>query len=331
MEVYMKEFLKQNWFVAVIAVFFLGISIFYAYDQNKDNLPSKTVGGKDVVFSVEDTDFPADELYDELYKTYGKSELFLNFYMGVIDANVEETEELTNQINGAVSQTVSYYTNYYGYGLEYLNQLAKYYYGYPDFPTYVKYQIKAEKLYSDYISQHADEYVTEEFITKHNPRVISYCLIKFDDPHNPTAAEMDRLNAAKTAWESEYTAETFNEFAIKYSEDASTASSGGKLGYVDDNSSLVDAFLKTALTLEENEVSKWIFDENYGYFLIKCDSKDYQDYAADPNFLSTVLTDNANLANEIVWQYAKSANITFIDEEVKAYILQQLNISEDGE
>ncbi len=327
----MKEFLKQNWFVAVIALFFIGISIYYAYDQNKDNLPNKVVDGKDVVFSVDDTNFTADELYDELYKTYGKSELFLKFYMGVIDANVEETEELKSQINNAVTQTVSYYTNYYGYGLDYLNQLAKYYYGYPDFPSYVEYQIKAEKLYSGYIKEHAQEYVTEEFIAKHSPRVISYCLIKFDDPKNPTAEETSRLNAAQQAWTNEYSVEKFAEFAMKYSEDASTAGDGGLLGYVDDNSSLVDAFLKAALDLEEGQVSEWIFDENYGYFLIKCDSKNYEDYATDPNFLSTVLTDNANLANEIVWKYAQGANITFVDDSVKEYIMQQLNVDKDGE
>ncbi|NLZ75989.1 MAG: hypothetical protein GX914_05735 [Erysipelotrichia bacterium] len=327
----MKEFLKQNWFVAVIALFFIGISIYYAYDQNKDNLPSKVVDGKDVVFSVDDTNVTADELYDELYKTHGKSELFLKFYMGVIDANVEETTELKNQIDSAISQTVSYYTNRYGYGLEYLNQLAKYYYGYPDFPSYVEYQIKAEKLYSIYIKEHAQEYVTEEFIAKHNPRVISYCLIKLDDPKKPTAEETSRLDAAKQAWANEYNVENFAEFAMKYSEDASTASGGGVLGYVDDKSSLVDAFLKVALSLEEGQVSDWVFDENYGYFLIKCDSKNYEDYAADPNFLSTVLTDNPNLANEIIWKYAQSANITFVDDSVKEYIMQQLNVDKDGE
>ncbi|MDI9540217.1 MAG: peptidylprolyl isomerase [Bacillota bacterium] len=327
----MKDFLKQNWFVAVIALFFTAISIFYAYDQNKDNLPNKVVDGKDVVFSVDDTNFTADELYDELYKTYGQSELFLKFYMGVIDANVEETEELKDQINGAVSQTVSYYTNYYGYGLEYLNQLARYYYGYPDFPSYVEYQIKAEVLYSEYIGKHAEKYVTEEFVAQHNPRVISYCLIKMDDPANPTADETDRLNAAKKAWENEYTVETFGDFAMHYSEDPSTAGNGGKLGYIDNNSALVDAFLKVALALEDGQVSEWIFDETYGYFLIKCDSVNYEDYATDPNFLSTVLTDNANLANEIVWEYAQNANITFIDETVKQYIMQQLNVDKDGE
>lgn len=323
----MKKFLKENWFVAVIAVFFIGISIYYAYDQNKDNLPSKVVDGKDVVVSADDYNVTADDLYSELYKTYGKNKLFLSFYKAVVDANVETTEELQEQINSAISQTVSYYTNYYGYGITYLNQIAKQYYGYNDFTDYVTYQMKGEKLYSAYIEEHVDEFVTDEFIANNKPHVISYCLIKMDDPKNPTADDLLRLEAAKKAYSEEYGPETFADFAKKYSEDASTVEEGGKLGYVDVNSSLVKEFLDTALSLNSGEVSDWIFNENYGYFLIKCDSTDFADYKADANFISTILTSNDNLSNIIVWKYAENANVTFADEDVKDYIMSQLKVN----
>ena len=171
----MKKFLKENWFVAVIALFFVSISIYYAYDQNKDNLPAKTVNGKDVVATVDDVVFTADDLYDTMYKTYGKNQLFLAFYKGVIDSNVEVTSEMKDQINSSVSQTVSYYQTYYGYGIEYLNQLAKQYYGYNTFTEYVEYSIKSEKLYSTYIEEHVSDFVTDEFVEKNKPRVVSYC------------------------------------------------------------------------------------------------------------------------------------------------------------
>ena len=326
----MKKFLKENWFVAVIALFFVSISIYYAYDQNKDNLPAKTVNGKDVVATVDDVVFTADDLYDTMYKTYGKNQLFLAFYKGVIDSNVEVTSEMKDQINSSVSQTVSYYQTYYGYGIEYLNQLAKQYYGYNTFTEYVEYSIKSEKLYSTYIEEHVSDFVTDEFVEKNKPRVVSYCLIKMEDPKNPTDNDLSRLQAAKGAWSSEFNVDTFAEFAKKYSEDDSTASTGGVLGYVDVNSSLVDAFLQTALQLEENEVSDWIFDENYGYFLIKCDSTKYDDYKTDANFISTILSANENLSNEIIWKYAQDANVTFANDEIKDYILEQLNVeSED--
>ena len=237
---------------------------------------------------------------------------------------------MKDQINSSVSQTVSYYQTYYGYGIEYLNQLAKQYYGYNTFTEYVEYSIKSEKLYSTYIEEHVSDFVTDEFVEKNKPRVVSYCLIKMEDPKNPTDNDLSRLQAAKDAWSSEFNVDTFAEFAKKYSEDDSTASTGGVLGYVDVNSSLVDAFLQTALQLEENEVSDWIFDENYGYFLIKCDSTKYDDYKTDANFISTILSANENLSNEIIWKYAQDANVTFANDEIKDYIMDQLNVeSED--
>jgi hypothetical protein len=63
----MKEIIKKNWFVAVVAVLFVCMAIFFAYDQNKDNLPGKKVNGKDVVFSIGGEDFIADDLHGEYY------------------------------------------------------------------------------------------------------------------------------------------------------------------------------------------------------------------------------------------------------------------------
>ncbi|MGN1399224.1 MAG: peptidylprolyl isomerase [Erysipelotrichaceae bacterium] len=326
----MKKFLKENWFVAVIALFFISISIYYAYDQNKDNLPAKTVNGKDVVATVDDVALTADDLYDKMYKTYGKNQLFLAFYKGVIDSNVEVTSEMESEINSSISQTVSYYQTYYGYGIDYLNLLTQQYYGYNTFSEYVEYSIKSEKLFSTYIEEHADEFVTDEFVSENKPRVVSYCLIKMEDPENPTDDDLSRLQTAQQAWQNEFTAETFAEFAKLYSEDESTAAEGGVLGYIDVNSSLVDAFLEAALQLDEHEVSEWIFDENYGYFLIKCDSTQYEDYKTDANFISTILYSRDNLSNEIVWQYAQDANVKFANDDLKNYIMEQLNVeSED--
>ena len=38
----MLEFIKKQWFLSLIAVLLLGTIGFYVYDQNKDNLPSKS-------------------------------------------------------------------------------------------------------------------------------------------------------------------------------------------------------------------------------------------------------------------------------------------------
>ena len=63
----MIEKLKENWFVVLVAVILIAAVGYYTYDTNKGKLPGKKVDGKDVVASIGDTDFFADDLYLELY------------------------------------------------------------------------------------------------------------------------------------------------------------------------------------------------------------------------------------------------------------------------
>jgi len=325
----MKKFVKENWFVVLIAVFFIGISIFFAYDQHKDDLPGKKVGGKDVAYSVDDQNVTMDDFYNGLYKAYGKDLIVQKFTDAVLDNAVKTTDELKQE---AQSYT-DYYTQMYAQygGLSYLNQVAAQY-GYPDFTTYMLYSIKSRNLSNDYIAEHLNEYATADFINEYNPRTVSYCLIKFEDPANPTADELARLQKAQEAWASDkYTEANFNEFAIAFSEDASTASNGGKLGYLDAKTTdLVEEFTKAAVELKSGEVSEWVKSDHYGYFLIKCDSTNVEDFKDDSSFVSRILEANANAANEIVWAAAQKAGVKFEDKEIEKYILQELGIgSED--
>lgn len=323
----MAKFLKENWFVGIIAVFFIAISIYFAYDQNKDNLPGKKVNGKQIVFQVDDKNFSADDVYDDLYKTYSSDKLFITFFKTLCDEKVKTTDELKTKVENQVQSTISYYQNYYGYGEDYLNYMAQYY-GYNDFRDYVFYNLKGQDVYSEYIKANMDTLVTDEFINENKPRIISYCLIKMDDPANPTADETARLQAAQEAWANWN--QDFAEFAKKYSEDSSTASDGGKLGYVDKNSSLVEAFLSAALQLQSGEISDWVFDENYGYFLIKCDSTNVDDFKDSDDFLNGILNSKEDFQAEIIWNVAQQSGFK-ASEEITEKIKEYLGISEESE
>ena len=91
----MLKFIKENWFVALVAAFFLIISVYFAYDQNKGKLPGKTVGGKQVVFSVDDKNFTADDYYDDLDNYYvdddfDKDQLTEDLSDGISEADFAE-------------------------------------------------------------------------------------------------------------------------------------------------------------------------------------------------------------------------------------------------
>jgi len=82
----MLAVIKRQRFVVLVAVLLCAIIVFFVYDQNKDNLPSKSVGGKDVVFTVADTDVTTDEFYSELYKQYGISAVYMFLEKAIVDS-----------------------------------------------------------------------------------------------------------------------------------------------------------------------------------------------------------------------------------------------------
>jgi len=321
----MKNFLKQNWFVGLVALFFVCISIWFAYDQHKNDLPTKTVNGLEVVYSVDDVNVTADEVYEDLYKSYGEYLIGKQFSDIILDTAVETTSELKAEATEYYEYYDSLYSTYYGSG--YIDALAKSY-GYSDGTSYFLYILKSRQIVSKYITEHSEEYITEEFLAKYNPKTISYVLIKFEDPANPTEEELARLKAAQEAWESDkYSADNFADFAIAFSEDSSTASGGGVLGYFDnETTNLVEDFKNAALKLTAGEVSEWTFSKDYGYFLIKCNSTNANDFLDDATLCSRVISYYENASNEIIWHYAQQAGTTFADEKVKAYICEQLGI-----
>ena len=327
----MSKFIKENWFVALIAVFFLVISVYFAYDQNKGKLPGKTVGGKQVVFSVDDTNFTADDYYDELSKSYKEAELVKAFRNTLLDEAYKTTDDFKDEVKAQWQNTISYYETYYGYGQSYLDQIAQYYYGYDSFYDYVFYSLKADKVYSEYINAHLNELVTDEFIEKYQPRIVRYVVIAMGKPAEPTEDELKKLNDAKEAWASgEYSAANFADFAKKYSTD-SGAQSGGLFGYLDKNTSGIDqTFLDTAFATKVGEVSDWTYSEKFGYYLIYVESTDVKDFKDESGLHDTLMTINENLANEILWAKAQELNVKFADDEIKDIIMKNLDLNKES-
>ena len=329
----MVEKLKEYWFPLLIGIFFVCITIYFAYDQNKGKLPGKTVGGQQIVFSVDDENFSADQIYDELSKTYYEDRVYTMFHTALLDSAVESTDDMIKDVRDRYQYLVSVYSQYYGYDEAYLNTIAQTYYGYDTFYDYLLYSVKTEKLYANYISKHIDELLTDHFKEEHKPRIVSYVVLTMDDPENPTAEESEKLKAAQDAWaSSEYSAENFAEFAEKFSED-SNASNGGRYGYIDSSASNIDEkFKETALSLNEGEVCEWFKSDDFGWFLIKCDSVKADDYKEETDFISAILSENEHLGTDIIWQTAQDLGVKFASEEIEAIVKKNLSIEEsEGE
>ena len=65
----MIDTLKKQWFVVLIALIFIGFTVFIIYDTNKGKLPGKSEYGKDVIATINGKSISADDLYDSMYQT----------------------------------------------------------------------------------------------------------------------------------------------------------------------------------------------------------------------------------------------------------------------
>ncbi len=264
----MSTFLKKNWFVCILAVAFASMSVFYIYDTNKGKLKGKSVNGEDVVYSVNDEDVTTSEFYDSLYKSGGISTVASLFQKAVVNQAVEETTEMKTYAN---TQGPIIEQNYmYQYPTTYKDVLGTTlkslgYSGYDDLKQYLIDYQKLMSLAKDYAKANFDDLQI---------RHISYILVQFsDDSEKSATANEDESSRMQKVDDALASGQSFSVVASEYSEDSSTASSGGRLGTIDKNTSNLDsAFLEAALSLKEGETSDWVYSSNFGFFRIKCDS-----------------------------------------------------------
>lgn len=324
----MGNFLKKNWFVALIAVIFAGISIFYIYDTNKGKLKGKQVNGEDVVYEINGEDVTAAKFYDDLYKTGGSNALLTLFERAVADAGIETTNEIKDTAALQARQVISNFQNSYGSDYQQYLDSALAETGYTDLEEYLITVQKLDRVSADYAKANFNDLKI---------RQISYILVKFEDSENiteePTEDEAARMKAVDDALASG----TFADAAIAHSEDESTAPNGGVLGVIDKNATTLDsAFLEAALALKEGETSDWVRSENFGYFRIMATAATPETLEAnnpdeDP-YLSLVESYDSTLQANAIWAKAQELGVDFKgNTELESEIKSALGIAEETE
>ena len=325
----MKDFIKKNWFIGLIVIIFTGFSIFYIFDTNKGKLKGKKVNGEDVVYSLTDKDVTASEFYDDLYKGNGQSSLISLFERAVVDSGIKTTDEIKDTAEQQSASIISNFQEQYGSAYEaYLNtSLAET--GYTDLVDYLIDQLKVQQLTDNYAKAHFDELQIRD---------INYILLSYETPgspsEEPTEDEQARMKAVDDALAS---GKTFQEVATEFSEDSSTAPSGGSLGVIDKNSQLDAAFLEAALNLKEGETSDWVRSASteFGYFRIYCPACTQatleNTYTEVSPYSSLTSSNDLTLSNQAVWEKAKEIGVDFKGhDDIESYIKDSYGITDDG-
>lgn len=326
----MLNFLKKNWFVSLIVLVFAGFSIFYIYDTNKGKLKGKSVNGEDVVYSVNDEDITISQFYDDLYKSYGSNSIIALFESTVANAGITTTNEIKDAAEQQASSIVASFQSQYGSAYEDYLKSALAETGYTDLVDYLIASEKVNQITADYAKANFDDLKIRD---------ISYILIMYENPgspaESPTADEKARMKAVDDAFAA---GKEFGEIATEFSEDTSTASTGGKLGIIDKNSSLDNAFLEAALALQDGEMtSDWIKStrNDYGYFKIINNASTMatlENAYLDTNpYLELVQTNDATLANKALWAKAQELGVDFNGNEEIEKVIKDYFASEEGE
>lgn len=333
----MRDFLRDNWFVVVIAVVIIGFVSYFIYDSTKYNVSGTTSDGEDVVASTNKGDVTADDLYDEM--SASDSSLLYNLYRNeVVDQSIETTDDLQqdaddlkDQIDSTAEQQVSDYKSYLG------QELAAYgYNGYDELDDYCLMSVKQKEMNRRYVKKHYDD--LKKAVEDQNPRTISIIQISVSDPDNLTSDEQKKKDNIDSA----LSKQSFAKTATAYSED-STASDEGVYGYVDgkttesSSSSLDESVINAALDLKKGETSDWITvtdsDSGTSYlYKVHVDETDLDTIYKSKNdtikdqVLNAFLTDNTGLEYTVVQSYAKKLDIKLsksTKKKINAYIEEQ--------
>ncbi len=326
-----KEILKKFWFVGLIAILFVGFIIIYIVQmiQNQPVVKSpKEVDGNYIVYSINGENYTADEFYSDLYDQYGISTAYDRYERYICNNAVETTSDMET----VATNNAAYLLQQYGEEslTEQMRSLG--YENADDAYDYYIYLQKSMKLRSDYLTAHKDD-ILDPFVEANHPKEISHILITVDDitsettdgvttyTANPTDEEQAKLDAVLAALEE---GQAFADVATEYSDDSS-ASSGGALGYFDDNNtSYVTVFAETARTLTGGQVSE-VITSQYGYHIIYCDTDQPEEMMDDTDFLNAVFAEYPSAYYQPLLDAANELGIEISDSELKAAIEEDIN------
>ncbi len=331
-----KDILKRFWFVFLIAaifVVFIGVYAVNTIQNQPVKITAKEENGSYLIYSIGDESLTADDLYDELKESYGVSTLYRKFDELVSDKAIETTSEMKD----LAANQAAYFLQQYGEEEADAQMQSLGYGSSKDLDEYFLYAQKSQMLRADYLKAHYDEYVAP-YVEENNPKIISHILIKVADiteeenedgetvyTANPTEEEKAKLDEVVQALEN---GEDFAEVAKEYSEDGS-ASSGGLLGYFDDNNSTyVKSFKNEAMKVNEGETSE-VFTSEYGYHIIYCNSQNVDEFYDYSEFLEAIYGDDVVLYNAPLLEKAEELGITIQDTELYEQLMSEISMEEE--
>lgn len=232
----------------------------------------KLKDGKEVVASLKDKEFTAEELFDELKEKYGNTVLLSMIDSYIIDTEIESNDEYESNAKAELSSMKQYYEQY---GTDWNTVLS--YYGFSNDDEFLKSYIETNKR-TDIVKKYLKEEVSEDEIEEYYEEeiygdyTVKHILVSVSTSTDMSDDEIKEAKEAAKAKAEEAIqklndGEDWKEVVKAYSDDENTKEDEGKLPSFT-NGDYVDSFFEATIDLKDGEYTSEPVETTYGYHVI---------------------------------------------------------------
>ena len=296
--------------------------------------------GEEVVASLKDKQFTAEELFDALKEKYGSTVLTSMVDSYIIQKEIPEDKDYEESAKAQLTSTKAYYEQY-----NYSWDTVLNYYGFKNDEEFLASTIESAKR-EDIITNYLKKEITDEEIQKYYDEeiygnyTVKHILIKTDATSEMSDEEKAEANEnakkkAEEAIQKLNDGASWSDIVKEYSDDDQTKEDDGNLP-VFTNGDYVDSFFKATIALENEAYTQEPVESTYGYHII------YRVSATDKPSLEEAketclekiaankLNNDANLAMDTWIKIREDYELSIADTTINENYKKSLTIKEEN-
>lgn len=283
--------------------------------------------GQEAVATMKEGNISANDLYEKIKNTYGKSVIIDMIDHIIFDEKDKTTEEETNYIKEQIESLEST-AKQYNVTLDYL---IAYYYGInsrEELNNYLSLSYRRQQAVEEYvakgltdkeINKYYDENIFGDIKAKHI--LITPNTLEGMTTEETEKANKEALNTAKEVIKKLSAGEDFDKLVKEYSEDEATKNKNGDLGWFS-TGDMVAEFEEAAFALKKGSYTTTPVKTKYGYHIIlKVDEKtkptlkDVKEDIID-TLVTNKLSADSTLYYKALEQIRKDSGLEIHDDEL---------------
>lgn len=300
----------------------------------------KLKDGKEVVASLKDKEFTAEELFDELKEKYGNTVLLNMIDSYIIETEISDNSSYESKAKAELSSMKQYYEQY---GTEWSTVLG--YYGFSNDDEFLKSYIETNKR-TDIVKKYLKEEVTDDEIEKYYEEeiygdyTVKHILINVSTSTSMTdeekeTAKNDAKKKAEEVIEKLNNGENWSDLVKEYSDDDNTKDDDGNLPSFT-NGDYVDSFFDATVALNDGEYTKEPVETTYGYHIIyrvsatdKPSLEDAKDDCLD-GIVTNKLNNDDNLLSDTWVSIREKYELNIADDTIEKAYKKSLTKTEES-